>query len=100
MRIAVQSRGRGEKGSQSDEGVKCHKCHVSRPHKDKLCIAPKVRACTHAPVQLGEVVLWIGGWGSMCEHFNVQYTQFSLLVHTVWGKWPCKNKLCATLKGD
>lgn len=37
-------------GSWCDERVKCHKCHVSRPHKDKLCIAPKVRACTHAPV--------------------------------------------------
>lgn len=35
-------------GHRVMRGVKCHKCHVSRPHKDKLCIAPKVRVCTHA----------------------------------------------------
>lgn len=37
-------------GSQSYERVKCHKCHVSRPHKDKLCIASEVKAYTDAPV--------------------------------------------------
>lgn len=34
---------------------------------------------------------WVGeGGGGICEYSNVQYTQSSLLVHTVWDKWPCK----------
>lgn len=53
-----------EWGSWSDERVKCHKCQVSRPHKDKLCIAPKVRAYTSAPVWWEK---WVFGWGSIWE---------------------------------
>lgn len=56
--------------SQNYERVKCHKCHVSRPHKDKLCIAPEVKAYTDAPVS--------NSWGLFEWMEPVSDAEFSL----------------------